>query len=713
MSGSFSSAQTSVARLLAIMPPGAKSGSTIEVTVNGQDLDDAKELRFSNSNITANVAGTNKFKVEIGRSVPPGIYDARVVGRYGISNPRAFAVGTLAEMTLDKVPTTREAAKDIPLNSVVNARAEANAIQYFQVAAHENERVLVRCEAREIDSRLEPVLAVLDESGHEIGHNRHGGILDFTVASDGIFMIKIHDTIFRGGTEYWYRLSVGTFAHVDFAFPPVVVPGKNKVALFGRNLSGGKLRNDLIADGKPLEEIDADLDVPTDSTARRASLAGMPLMPAQTGLEWFAYRFPSTQGAANPVLFSIANAKIIPEIETNHAPETAQKISLPCEIAGRFGGRNNRDWFTFEAKKGETYWIEVVSHRLGLPTDPLVVVQRVSGNTTSDVLELNDSEANFGGAEFNTSHRDPSGKFEVKEDGTYRLLVRDLFAQVHPDARLVYHLSIRKPAPDFKLVALPQAGPPAKKEAKDIPVTSLSSRRGETVAMKVFVWRRDGFNGEIAVTVEDLPSGIAASPCRVESGKNSGLLFLTAANDTRPSRTAITVRGTTSGTDLSQVAAPATLVWGTADPANEAATARVAADNTLALTEETASVRVHAASNLIETVVGKAVKVNFLIERQKSFSGAVKLKPVGLAALDSVPELEIDAKATNLVLQIDLREKKIPVGTHVFALQGSAQGKLATDDKKKSKDAALTFYSAPVLLRVNPAPVAQTNSLPK
>ena len=485
------------------------------------------------------------------------------------------------------------------------------------------------------------------------------------------------------------------------------------------------------------------------------------MVPAQAGVELFAYCFASAPGVANVMLLSVADAPVIFErqsemrlVGTGHWPVPAgdspggtekgparkndvlsqittsaipvggsptgtggspvpprvQKISLPCEIAGQFRGRADRDWFTFDAKKGQAYWIEVVSHRLGLPTDPLVVIQRISGDRANDVLELNDSEANIGGAEFNTTHRDPSGKFDVKEDGTYRLLIRDLFAQARPDPRLVYHLSIRKVAPDFRLATLPQA-PPAKKDAKDIFVAPLALRRGETVAAKVLAWRRDGFDGEIAVTADELPTGVRAAPCRIESGKNSALLFLTGAEDATISSGTVIVHGSAAigDTNVSRTATPATLIWGTADPANEAAVARVAATSTLSLAEDAMPVRVHAASNVIETVAGKTVKINFLIDRQKSFSGTVKLKPVGLAALD-LPDVDVDAKATNLVLQIDLREKKVPVGTHVFALQGSAQGKTTSDDKKKSKDTALTFYSAPIVLRVNPAPPAQTNS---
>jgi hypothetical protein len=325
---------------------------------------------------------------------------------------------------------------------------------------------------------------------------------------------------------------------------------------------------------------------------------------------------------------------------------------------------------------------------------------------------LNDSEANAGGAEFNTMHRDPSGKFEVKEDGTYYVQVRDLFSQPKPNPALVYHLVIRKPAPDFQLAALATAPSPTKKDAKDIVLSTTALRRGETLPIKVIAWRRDGFDGEIEVTARGLPPAVAAAPCRIESGKNSALLFLTATDDATASNGAVRILGTgvINGADVSRTAAAASVIWGTADPAVEGVMTRVTAGGALSVAEEAVPVWVHAASNVIETAVGKTAKINFLLERREPFSGALKLKPFGLAALDSVPELDVDAKATNLVLQIDLKEKKVLAGTHVFALQVSPQAKAASDSSKKPKDAPPAFYSEPVVLRVKPAPAPATNS---
>jgi len=703
----FSTVAQSVTRLLTVSPAGGKIGTSLTVTASGQDLGELRELRFSVAGITSENAGSNTFKVRIGSDVLAGVYDARVIGKNGVSNPRAFAVGALDEVVVEKAVTSPELAKEIPLNSTVNARADANAVHYYRIAAKKGQRVLARCDARGIDSKLEPVLAVLDEQGHEIDRNRRGGILDFTAPTDGAFVIKVHDLVYRGGAELWYRLAVGTFPYVDFVFPTAVATGKNKVTVFGRNLPGGKACRDVLADGKPLEQLETEIDVP--EAAAKRGITGAALSPFQSAAELFAFRL---NPASEPVLLSIASSPSIVEREPNDTAQQAQKIALPCDIGGQFTGSRDRDWLTFDGKKGEVFWVEVVSHRLGLPTDPLVVVQRVSGDSASDVLELNDSEANVGGAEFNTTHRDPAGKLEIKEDGTYRILVRSLFGSAQADARPAYHLSIRRPMPDFKLVAVPQSPTPPQKDAKNVPLMPMVLRRSETIPVKVIAVRRDGFAGDIELTAENLPDGLSGTPVRIESGKNSVLLFLTATEDAAAANANFTVRGTASiaGANVSRVAASGTIVWATPDPATEPVISRMAADNTLSLIEDALPVRVRGASNVIETVANKTVKVQFLIERDESFSGPIKLKPFGFAAVDSVPELEVDAKATNLVLQIDLREKKVPPGTHVFALQGNATGKPSGDKGKSVKEKTVLFYSAPVTLKVNPAPAAQTNS---
>src|SRR5262245_354763 len=96
-------AQLPSTRLASIFPPGSKAGETVEVVIAGADLDDVAELHFSHPGITAKPklavpgpfdkgpqAVANTFVVAAAANVPVGSYEARAIGRYGISNPRVF-----------------------------------------------------------------------------------------------------------------------------------------------------------------------------------------------------------------------------------------------------------------------------------------------------------------------------------------------------------------------------------------------------------------------------------------------------------------------------------------------------------------------------------------------------------------------------------------------------------------------------------------------
>ena len=164
------SAQLPAARLLTVFPPGAKAGSSIEVAISGVDLDDPMQLYFSYPGIKAKLKiaektgqpETNKFVVTISAEVPPGLYDARFVGRFGASNPRAFAVGDLNEICEPASNNSPDTAAALPTGTTVNGHASANNADHFKLMAKKGQRILIECAARAIDSRLDPVLELFD-----------------------------------------------------------------------------------------------------------------------------------------------------------------------------------------------------------------------------------------------------------------------------------------------------------------------------------------------------------------------------------------------------------------------------------------------------------------------------------------------------------------------------------------------------------------------
>ena len=121
------------ARLYSVHPAGGKAGTTVEVLIDGADLDGAAKLHFSAPQITAvqkmgepELGQTGpqpqdgKFTVTIPADVAPGIYEVRAIGKYGISNPRAFVVGADQEILETESNNNIKTATEIAQGAIIN-----------------------------------------------------------------------------------------------------------------------------------------------------------------------------------------------------------------------------------------------------------------------------------------------------------------------------------------------------------------------------------------------------------------------------------------------------------------------------------------------------------------------------------------------------------------------------------------------------------------
>src|SRR5688572_24043926 len=142
-------AQLPVARLFTVFPPGGKAGSQVEVALTGADLDEASQLHFSHTGITAKqkvgettgLPEANKFLVTLATNVPPRVYEARAVGRFGISNPRSFVVGNLPEFIAPTTNSSPATATAIELGTIVNGHSEATTADFYKFTAKKGQRI--------------------------------------------------------------------------------------------------------------------------------------------------------------------------------------------------------------------------------------------------------------------------------------------------------------------------------------------------------------------------------------------------------------------------------------------------------------------------------------------------------------------------------------------------------------------------------------------
>jgi len=644
-------------RLLTISPMGGQRGTSFEVTITGENIDGADELLFSHPAITAKPkvpeagkAEIDTFVVTIGADAPEGVHDARVASRLGVSSARAFSVGSLPEVTRAKPNQSLESALELKPNSICNAVMTPKGVDYYAFQAAKGRRFSVECAARGIDSKLKPVLIIADSQGRDLLADRRGGLLDFTAPADGKYLVKVHSLTFQGGPAHFYRLAL------------LEEPG-------------------------------------TGPAPRQAST------PSVSSISW--------------VPDEAAKLPVIAESDPNDQHAQAQKITPPCEIDGKFFPAADVDTFEFTGKKGDVWWVEVASERLGLPTDPFVLVQRVtrvgSEEKLEDVVELNDIPSpiklssngySYDGPVYDTGSADVLGKVEIKEDGVYRLQVRDLFGGTRSEARHVYRMIIRKPAPDFALAAwaLHMTLRNGDRNALSKPI---ALRPGTTMPFEVVVIRRDGFDGPIELGMTDLPEGVSACGLTIPAGQSVGSLLITAQENAPRSFGAAKIfgRAQIEGKTVTRPGRLASMVWPVKDASQEIPNPRLVADVPVSVTEsEGAPVTIAPAEHKVwEVKEGDKLSIPLNVTWRSEFTGtSIKLTPMG-TNFKGVNAIDIPLKATGSEVALDLAALKTPPGEYALVLYGSAVAKyrynptavkIAEELQRKAEQEALAAAEA-------------------
>jgi hypothetical protein len=545
-------AQLPQTRLNAVFPPGGQAGTTFDVSItSGTDLEEVQRLVFNHPGISAAAkpATNNQFSVSIASDVPPGLYEVRCLGLWGISNPRYFAVGVRPERMETEPNNTREQATPLEVNVTVNGKMNGGTdIDFYKVSLKAGQRLIGEFLGKRIDSRIDGAVEVYDTSGRRLAFARNNvqrdPLLDFTPPADGDYFLRVFDFVYAGGEEYAYRFTLHTGPYVDFIFPPAGVAGSTaSYTLYGRNLPGGQPAGFAVG-GKPLEKVTVDVALPNDPARLEAKV---PLDSPSAGIDAVTFTWNSPVGPSNPVLLGFAALPVTLEREPNNAAAEAQSLSIPAELAGQFQAKADVDLFQFEAKAQQVLWIEVLGHRLGSGADPYLTLDQVVINdkgeeTLKRLAAADDDAANLLPNVFDTNHDDPVYKFVVPADGVYRLAVRDRYGASRGDPSLLYRLIIREESPDFRLIVLPSMPtPPNQRQAQ---IWAVGLRRGDQLAVPVLALRRDGFAGDITVRVEGLPPGVSCRDISIGASPSVGTLVFAAAEDAPPWAGTVQVVGT-------------------------------------------------------------------------------------------------------------------------------------------------------------------------
>lgn len=474
-----------------LLPRGGQKGTQQKVVINGNRLQDAQEIFFYDDKIVA-----GDLKVESGKkisttfSISPdakfGQHEMRVRTLHGISKLVTFWVGPYPNDQEKEPNSSFEEAQEIQLNSTINGVALNEDVDYYEFNATEGQRISAEVEAIRLSGPLfDPYLAILDENFFVIASSDDSELLlqDSTTSiiapKTGKYFIEMRESSYRGSNSYRYRLHIGSFPR-----PRVVVPSGGQA---GKSVEFTFL-------GDPKGPFKKTITLPDD------------------GSDILAYH-PEENGlfAPSPNNIKISNFPSIQEVEPNNGIKEATRthLSIPLGLNGVIEKEGDIDYFRFQAKKGDRYYIKGHARSVASPLDPVLNLYHGDGKS----IRGNDDGGN--GPDSLITQTFP-------KDGEYVLRITDHLSRGSP--LHAYRIETQKIGPEIS-ASIPMFSNRDSQSRQMIPVP-----RGNRAATS-FTLSRKNFTGDLDLLGKNLPKGVKISVPKAPSSFNSiPVLFSAEAN---------------------------------------------------------------------------------------------------------------------------------------------------------------------------------------
>ncbi len=456
-------------------PAGAPRGSTVEVQVGGRFLQGASAAFVSGPGVTATVRSysrplTPKERQEL-RDLVQKLEPQRRDGSLDAAGREQLADAKAKLAASPRQPMNPQLAETVVLTITVAADAPTGPrdLRLQTAAGLGNPLRFVIGDGR---------TARETEPNEQQGDAQAAAALPVTV--DGQLMPGDVDR-FRVQLQQGQRLVAAVQARALMPYLADAVPGWCQATLAVRDVDGHELAfaDDYRFDPDPRLEFDVPADGSYEVEVRDA---------LSRGREDFVYRLslhttvPGST-AASTVTAPLPTGPYVPiaEREPNDSLPTALPIVLPALVIGRIERPGDVDVFTFEGRPGQTFVAEVEARRLGSPLDAVIKLLDPRGRELArcdDHVDL--------GAGLVTHQADAYVSAKLATAGSHQLVVRDL--QGKGGQQHTYRLRIGPPTPDFALRVVP---------------SQVNLRRNSAAVLTVHALRRDGFAGEISLSLLD------------------------------------------------------------------------------------------------------------------------------------------------------------------------------------------------------------------
>ncbi len=406
-----------------ILPRGVQRGKEHKLTFQGVRLDNAQEIIFYDKGITAtSLKVINQKSLEVMVSVAEncriGEHVAQVRNNQGLSDFRSVYVGPFERVPEVEPNGSFATAQSIVLDRTVQGVLTAEDIDQFRLELKKGQRLSVEVEAMRLGVFVDPVIELFGPYRDGSIHTQSIAFADdqpltgqdsffsVSIPEDGIYLILLRESAFKGTSKSFYRLHVGDFPRPESLFPGGGKPGET-IQLNAQSTQS--------AENRPSFEV----VLPKGSQFR----AGV-LVADANGV------------APSPVALRINDLDnyLLPESTVNTHYKSAVEFEPPIAINARLN--NTLQYYKFVAKQGQTWDIRSYTKQIGSGLDPVIHIF----NEAKKVLAGNDDSQ---------GQHDSSLRFKVPADGSYYVRIKDYQNRIKQ--KFPYRIEITQATPSVVL----------------------------------------------------------------------------------------------------------------------------------------------------------------------------------------------------------------------------------------------------------------------
>ena len=475
--------------LASVFPFGGQQGSVFQAKIRGRSLDQVTAVWFDCEHLSATVsgvendasaAGTSKKKkkssagssgptqlllvnVRVSSGAPLGVHYMRVLTPFGISNAIPIRVhaepGIPEEAGSHSEPGSAQPLSVLP--TVINGSLPGGGeLDYYSFEAQRGE--ILRFDALTAGSGLDPALTLFEPSGSWFRMDRLTELAfnDEEVSYPGLPLNARITYKFPKKGRYLIRVNA-------FLGEGTSDPGYQ---LSVRRGSADQLEANLM---RP-----AHLPPPAADISWQERVWERPLQPDRLRALWSR---------------AVASEGTIPEIAVIPMSDQPVSVTLPALLEGTIDRPARVDRVKFSVKAGDRIAVEVQTMRKTVPLfNPYLRIVSAGGDEAFTNVH---STVNTCG-ETILKQIQPKTTYSFPRDGEFLLEIRDI-THAYGDSSFAYRVLLRQQIPHVGDVHVGEE--------------QINLLAGEVTKMSVETDQEEGFDGQIALTVEGLPEGVHAT----------------------------------------------------------------------------------------------------------------------------------------------------------------------------------------------------------